>query len=120
LFKLPPIHPYDAMTHLPRILFLSLLVAFSCGSCGKDPKLVAKRMKQESEITRLKGEIALIEEKLKHLPPDVSVELEAAKKEAEEQTAEVARLEAEVSVLQARKRSLQDEFDTYRVKHQVK
>ena len=99
---------------------VSLFLAFACVSCGDDPKLVEKREKQKAEIARLKGEIALIEEKLKNVPPDVSEDLAAAKKQEEEQTAEIAKLEAEASSLEARKRSLQSEFDSYRAKYQVK
>jgi hypothetical protein len=89
-------------------------------SCGDDPKLVEKREKQKAEITRLKGEIALIDEKLKTLPPDVSSEFAEAKQIAEKQNAEVERLESEVATLDARKRSLEKEFDAYRLKYQAK
>ena len=89
-------------------------------SCGDDPKLVEKREKQKAEITRLKGEIALIEEKLKSLPADVSSDFAQAKQTAEKQNAEVERLESEVASLDAKKRSLQKEYDAYRIKYQVK
>jgi predicted nucleic acid-binding Zn-ribbon protein len=89
-------------------------------SCGDDPKMVEKREQQKSEITRLKGEIALIEEKLKSLPPDVSSELAEAKVVSAKQSAEVARLEREVADLDSHKRALQSEFDAYRIKYQVK
>ncbi len=99
---------------------LLALFALSCASCGDDPKLVEKREKQKAEIARLKGELALIEEKLKSLPPDVSKDLAEAQQLSEKQSAEVAGLENEVAVLEARKRSLQSEFDAYRAKYQVK
>ena len=108
------------MKHPWSLCLISIVIGFSAVSCGDDPKLVEKREQQKAEISRLKGEIALIEEKLKNLPPDVSEELAAAKKQSEEQTAEVARLEAEVAALDARKRTLQNEFDSYRAKYQVK
>ena len=108
------------MKHPLRICLISLLAAFSCVSCRDDPKLVEKREKQKSEIARLRGEVALVEEKLKNILPDVSEEVEEAKKQEQEQTAEVARLEAEVTDLETRKRSLQAEFDTYRAKYQMK
>lgn len=101
----------------------TLLAAVSAAllaSCGDDPELVAKREKQKTEITRLNGELALVQEKLKNLPPDVSADLENAKKQSEEQTAEIANLEKEVAELQARKRTLQTEFDEYRAKYQTK
>lgn len=99
---------------------LAVLFVLSCASCGDDPKLVEKREQQKAEITRLKGELALIDEKLKNLPPDVSADLAEAKTLSGKQTAEVAGLETEIAGLEARKRSLQDEFDAYRAKYQVK
>jgi len=99
------------------LVALSLLTFVSC---SEDPKLVEKREKQKVEITKLKGDVALIDEKLKNLPPDVSGELAEAKEVSAKQSAEVARLEAEVASLDARKRALQSEFDAYRVKYQVK
>ena len=95
-------------------------VAIACIASSDDPKLVEKREQQKAEIIRLKGELTLIEEKLKNMPPDMSVELDKTNKEAKQQATEVAGLEAEVAALQARKRSLQDEFDSYRVKYPIK
>lgn len=108
------------MKSLPRICWMPALITLFCVSCGDDPLLVEKREKQKTEIARLNGELVLMEEKLKNMPPDVSVELEEAKKRLEKQKAEVSRLDAEVSDLEARKRSLQNEFDSYRAKYQVK
>jgi len=99
---------------------LIYLFALCCVSCSEDPKLVEKREKQKAEITRLKGELALIDEKLKNLPPDVSSELVEAKKLSEQQSAEVAVLESEVVGLESRKRALQSEFDAYQRKYEVK
>ena len=99
---------------------LIVLIALSCASCGDDPKLLEKREQQKAEITRLKGELALIEEKLKNLPPDVSTDLTEAKKLSDKQTAEVAELEKEVAGLDARKRLLQSEFDAYKAKYELK
>ena len=103
-----------------RACSLAVLFSLSCASCGDDPKLVEKREKQKAEIIRLKGELALIDEKLKNLPPDVSADLAIARTLSEKQSAEVAGLETEVAALEAKKRSLQDEFDAYRAKYQVK
>jgi chromosome segregation ATPase len=108
------------MNNLPGICLLPVFIALACVSCEDDPKLVEQRGKQRAEIARLNLELAVIEEKLKNIPPDMSVELEKVGKEAETQTAEVARLEAEVAELAARKRSLQSEFDAYRAKYQIK
>lgn len=100
--------------------FLAVLLAITCTSCGDDPQLVEKREKQKSEITRLKGELALIDEKLKNLPPDVSSELTEAKQLSVKQTAEVESLETEVAALEAKKRSLESEYEAYQAKYQVK
>lgn len=103
----------------PRILLAAASAAI-LASCGDDPELVAKREKQKAEITKLNGELALVQEKLKNLPPDVSADLEKAKKQSEQQSAEIATLEKEIAELQGRKRALQTEFDEYRVKYQTK
>lgn len=97
-------------------LFPVLLLA----ACGDDPELVAKREKQRTEITRLSGEIVILEEKIKNIPPDVSEELQEAKQRLKSQSDEIANLEAEVNSLEARKRALQDEFDKYRARYITK
>ena len=99
---------------------LATMAVLACASCGEDPKLLEKHEKQKVEITRLKGELALIDEKLNSLPPDVTDELIEARKVSEEQSAQVAALETEVAALEAKKRSLQKEFEAYQAKYQVK
>lgn len=103
-----------------RTFALAFSFSLASLSCSEDPVMVEKRERQRIEITRLKGEIALIEEKLKSLPPDVSSELEAAKKVLTKQTAEVEKLEAEVVELELRKRGIQKEFEAYQMKYKVK
>ena len=104
-----------------RSQFLSvLIIAFSGASCGDDSKLVEKREMQKIEIARLKGELALFEEKLKNLPPDVSMDLKDARQLFEKQAAAVAGLEKEVEDLEAQKQALQSKFDAYRVKYRAK
>ncbi len=102
----------------PSLIVVSVSLLFS--SCGDDPKLVEKREKQKIELTRLKGELALVEEKLKDIPPDVSTELAEAKKLSEKKSAEVADLEREIAVLEMRKLSLEGEFEAYQAKYKVK
>lgn len=89
-------------------------------SCGEDPELTRKLQIQEAEITRLRGELALIEERLKNLPPDKSSELAEAKKQAEIQASEISLLEAEIASLEERKKSLKQEFEEYKRKYYVK
>ena len=102
----------------PRLFAVLAGLAFT--SCGEDPKLVEKHEKQKAEITRLRGELALIEEKLSSLPPDVSTELAEARKVSETQSAEVTALESEVASLETKKRSIQKEFEAYQAKYQIK
>jgi molecular chaperone GrpE (heat shock protein) len=106
-------------SHVFLYLLLALFALFF-SSCGDDPKMVEKREKQKAEISRLKGELALIEEKMKNQPPDVSDNLAEAKKIFEKQTAEVSGLEGEVADLESRKRSLQADFDAYKAKYEAK
>jgi peptidoglycan hydrolase CwlO-like protein len=103
--------------HSCSLVALSFLLI---ASCSEDPILVEKREKQKIELTRLKGELALIEEKLKNIPADVSTELAEAKKLSEKQSAEIVGLENEIAELEARKRSLQNDFDAYQAKYQAK
>ena len=108
------------MKHPFRMHCIAVLAALTCGSCEDAPELVEKRERQKTEIVRLTGELALVEEKIKNMPPDVSEELEAARKKADEQTAQIQALESEIKELQERKRLLQGQFDSYRAKYQLK
>ena len=101
----------------PGVLMLLAVLAVSC---REDPAMVEKREKQKAEIARLKGDLLLVEERLKNLPPDVSSDLADAKQLASKQNNEIASLESEVSTLESRKRALQGEFDSYKVKYQAK
>lgn len=108
------------MTFRCRPCYLAVLLTLFCASCSDDPKLVEKREQQKAEISRLKGELALIDEQLKSLPPDVSTDLAEAKQLSGKQSAEVAALETEVAALDAKKRALQKEFDAYQAKYRVR
>lgn len=108
------------MTFPHRSLSFLLLISLCCWSCSEDPKLVEKREQQKAEIARLKGELALIEEKLKSIPPDVTEQLAEAKAVAEKQTAEAAQLQTEVATLEARKSAIKSEFEAYQAKYQLK
>lgn len=108
------------MKCLSPAFLVIVLTSICCASCKEDPELVAKRDKQRLEISRLREELEVMDEKLKTLPPDVSADLEKAELRAKEQAAEVARLEAEITDLQFRKRTIQAEFDSYRAKYQAK
>ena len=105
--------------HLIRRAAAILCAFLFLPSCGDDPELVARKEKQKTEIANLRGEIALLEEKLRDMPEDVSVQLEEAKKKEIEQKEEIERLESEIKDLQKQKRRLGSEFDTYRAKYQA-
>jgi septal ring factor EnvC (AmiA/AmiB activator) len=106
-------------TPLSRFAF-AIAACVSLVSCGDDPALVEKREQQRTEIARLRGEVTLIEEKLKNLPPDRSAELAEAQRQAAEQKAELARLEKEIAELEERKRATEAEFQEYRRKYVIR
>jgi hypothetical protein len=112
--------PIIPMKHLFPNSLLAACFALSCASCGDPPELVEKRERQKAEIARLRGELALVEEKLRDMPPDVSNELESAKKKSAGQAAQITTMETEINSLLAHKRALQSEFDSYRAKYQLK
>jgi len=96
------------------------LLALTLGSCRENPELVRKREEQRSEIKRLEGEIALIQEKMKDFPASLDTDVANARKTLDSQSAEIARLEQEIPALEDRKRALEKEFASYRAKYRVK
>ena len=112
------------MKPLPYQLFsvLAVILLTSCGGKDKDkdPHLTKKSADQQSEIARLRSELALLDEQLKILPPDRSAELLEARKTADAQVADLAKLEVEISKLQARKAQLTKEFDEYKRKYAIR
>ena len=101
-----------------RCFTVAALVAclHSCDS----PELVRKRDQQSLEITKLKGELAILEEKLKDVPPDRSKELATIEEEAKIQQEEISRLEGEIQTLEAKKASVQKEFEEYKRKYAIR
>ncbi len=108
------------MKHPYRSWPLALLLVLTLSSCSDDPEMVEKREKQRAEIIQLKGQLALLDERIKSMPPDVTEELAAAKLEAAKNVAEVDELEIEVAALEAKKRAVQAEYDAYRIRYQTK
>ena len=104
--------PFKACT----LAAIPALFLISCES----KELTLKKEQQAIEITRLKGELNLIEEKLRNLPPDKAAELAAAEIEAEAQKEEVKELEAEVTELETKKRELERQFEDYKRKYAVR
>lgn len=106
------------MSHLRRIAALASCMFVI--SCGEDPELVRKHGEQEAEIAKLKGEITLLEERLKYLPPDHSEDLKATEAEAMKLEAEHKQLEAEVAKLEAEHDALKKQYEDYRRKYAVR
>lgn len=106
------------MKSLPAVM-ATLASAFTLVSCDS-PELVAKRDKQALEITRLKGELQVLQEKLSSIPEDRSGELADLEVAAKEQKDELSKLEAEVAELEAKKQSIEKEFEDYKAKYVVR
>lgn len=104
---------------LLKVCTLAAIPTLFLISC-ESKELTRKKEQQAVEITRLKGELNLIEEKLRNLPPDKATELAAAEIEAESQKEEVKELEAEVTELEAKKRDLERQFEDYKRKYAVR
>ena len=89
-------------------------------ACGEDPELVRKRDQQRAEISKLEGELAVLQERLKDVPPDQSKDLAKLKADSEANRDEIAKLEAEVAGLEKEKASLEKEFAAYQRKYVVR
>jgi len=100
-----------------KILAASLILS-SCG--GEDPKLVKRHGEQQVEIARLTGELALLQERLKNLPPDQSKELSKTVAESAKLEVERTRLEGEVVVLESEHKELLEQFEDYKRKYAIR
>ena len=104
---------------LLKVCTLAVIPTLFLISC-ESKELTRKKEQQSIEITRLKAELNLVEEKLRNLPPDRATELAAAEIEAEAQKEEVKELETEVTALETKKRDLERQFDDYKRKYAVR
>lgn len=111
-------HSKRTMYHLTRCGGTALCMFVI--SCNEDPELVRKHGEQEAEIAKLKGEITLMEERLKYLPPDQSSELAAAEQETRKLEAEQKQLADEVTRLEEEKDELKQQYEDYRRKYNVR
>lgn len=89
-------------------------------SCGDDPELVRQREEQKVEISKLEGELAILEEKLEQVPPDRSNEVERLKADAETNRAQIAEVEAEIEALEKKKAEIEKQHEAYRRKYVVR
>lgn len=88
-------------------------------ACSDDPELLKKRQEQKLEIARLEGELALLSEQLKNLPPDRSHELIEMKKKLEAQNSELELLEREIIQLEKEKREAEMRFEEFKKKYPI-
>jgi|GEM_PF-3555950 len=102
----------------PKFILSLLVSIFS--SCKRDEASANKIQKQDSEIARLRGEIAIIEEEINNFPPDVGAILEESKKINKRQSEEIANLEKDIFELDKRKNDLQNQYEIYRAKYKIK
>lgn len=103
-----------------KALIFSPFLLFLCLPSCDSPEMVKKRDQQALEISRLQGELAILEEQLKDVPVDRSGELERLEAEAQAQKEELTTLESEVSSLEAKKESLEKAFEEYKAKYVIR
>jgi len=99
------------------VLGCGLLIA-ACNS--EDPELVRKRDEQRTEISKLEGELSVLQERLKDIPVDQSKDLAKLKADSEANREEIAKLEAEVAGLEKEKANLEKEYAAYQRKFVVR
>jgi len=102
------------------ILFSVAAISATLLSSCDSPEMVRKRDQQAMEITKLKGELAVLEERLKDIPPDRATDLAAIETEAKTQQEEINKLEGEIKDLTEKKESVQKEFEEYKRKYVIR
>src|SRR5688572_16927940 len=90
------------------------------GACGDDPELVRKRDEQRAEISKLEGELAVLQERLKDVPTDRTKELDKLKADSQANRDEIAKLETDIAGLEKEKARLEKEFAAYQRKYVVR
>ena len=101
-------------------LLVAIALSIPLISCNEDPELVRKRGEQEAEIAKLKGELAIMDERLKFMPEDKTADLEEAKRETKKLEEEHERLVGEVAGLEEENRKIQREYEEYKRKYVVR
>lgn len=99
---------------------LPIVIAILLSACNEDPELVRKQGEQAAKIAKLRGEIALMEERLKFLPPDKTHEVKEAKRETQKLQEEHKRLAEDLAELEEQRRNIQREYDEYKRKYIVR
>ncbi len=102
-------------------ILCTTVAVFAAVLCSCDsPEMVRKRDQQALEITKLRGELALLEERLKDLPPDRSEDLAAVEQETKKQQEEIIKLENEIKDLESKKESVKKDFEEYKRKYVIR
>lgn len=109
----PPLFRWVRPSCLAALCLLSV-------SCGDDPELVRQREAQKVEISKLEGELAILDEKLEQIPPDRSEEVARLKADAETNRAQIAEVEAEIEALERKKADIEKQHEAYRRKYVVR
>lgn len=107
------------MNFKSAVTFSCVLLAGFISSCREDPELVKQHEQQNSELSRLRSGISIIEAQIRDMPADVSSEWKEAEKNHDLQKAGIQELKTEISEVSARIKSVQDGLKAYRVKYQI-
>lgn len=97
-----------------------LAICVALNSCSDNPELVRKRDEQRAEISKLNGELSVLQERMEQIQPDRSAKIEELKQKAEENRNQITALEAEVEALGKEKADVEKQHQTYRRKYAVK
>lgn len=108
----------EILLGLRCVAALAICVALS--SCGDDPELVRKREEQKAEISKLNGELSILQEKMEQIPPDRSAKIEELKQQTEENRTQIAALESEIEALEKEKADVEKQHQAYRRKYVAK
>lgn len=100
--------------------YAALAAVMAMVSACDSKEALKKRDDQALELTKLKAELAIIEEQIKDVPEDRTKELAAIEEETKAQEAEITKLEGEIKDLETRKATVQKEFDDYKKKYVVR
>lgn len=104
---------------IPRTC-IAIGAVFLTTSCREDPELVKKHSEQQAEIAKLNGELIMLEERLKNVPPDQSAELNKTAAEADKLEAEHDLLSSEVAALEAEHKALLQKYADYKRKYAIR
>lgn len=106
-----------AMKRFPRVHLAAFAAALGCVSCEPDPALVEKDAQQQLEISRLKDQLSELEKQIEDQTGTETNDFDQATQQSKALATELENLKQEISDLNARKQTLQNEFDSFRAKH---